>query len=166
MSAAEMQRLAEAVRAGDRRALAKAITLIESTRADHRDASVELLQQLAAHTGKAVRLGVSGAPGVGKSTFIETLGKHVLGLGHRPGSAGRGPLVRRQRWFDHGRQDPHAGACQRASGLCASFADRIDARRRGRGARARTLRSARQQVSMSLSSRRLASGSPRRRFRP
>ena len=83
MSAAEMQRLAEAVRAGDRRALAKAITLIESTRADHRDASVELLQQLAAHTGKAVRLGVSGAPGVGKSTFIETLGKHVLGLGHR-----------------------------------------------------------------------------------
>ncbi|CAO3351181.1 methylmalonyl Co-A mutase-associated GTPase MeaB [Azospirillum palustre] len=76
-------RLAEAVRSGDRRALARAITLIESTRADHRVTAEALLAALLPHTGNSVRLGISGVPGVGKSTFIEAFGLHVIGLGHK-----------------------------------------------------------------------------------
>jgi LAO/AO transport system kinase len=63
--------------------MAKAITLLESTRADHRAQADELLTALLPHTGKALRLGISGVPGVGKSTFIEALGLHLIGLGHR-----------------------------------------------------------------------------------
>ena len=66
-----------------RRAMAKAITLLESTRADHRVQADELLTQLLPHTGKALRLGISGVPGVGKSTFIEALGLYLIALGHR-----------------------------------------------------------------------------------
>ncbi len=68
---------------GDRRALAKAITLVESTRADHRQQADRMLLALMPHTGKGIRLGISGVPGVGKSTFIETLGLHLIGQGHR-----------------------------------------------------------------------------------
>ncbi len=75
--------LAGQVRAGDRRALARAITLIESTRADHRAAADALLANLLPHTGRSVRLGISGVPGVGKSTFIEAFGLHVIGRGHK-----------------------------------------------------------------------------------
>ncbi len=71
--------LAERVVAGDRRALARAITLVESTRSDHRKAATELLNRLMPATGGAVRVGISGAPGAGKSTFIEALGMHVIG---------------------------------------------------------------------------------------
>ncbi len=66
-----------------RRAIAKAITLLESTRADHRAQADELLTALLPHTGKSLRLGISGVPGVGKSTFIEALGLHLIELGHR-----------------------------------------------------------------------------------
>lgn len=66
-----------------RRALAKAITLLESTRADHRAQADELLTSLLPHTGKSFRLGISGVPGVGKSTFIEALGLLLIGKGHR-----------------------------------------------------------------------------------
>src|SRR6478752_5895776 len=66
-----------------RRAIAKAITLLESTRADHRAQGDELLTALLPHTGKAMRLGISGVPGVGKSTFIEVLGLHLIAQGHR-----------------------------------------------------------------------------------
>ena len=66
-----------------RRAMAKAITLLESTRADHRTLADELLTALLPHTGRAFRLGISGVPGVGKSTFIEALGLHLIGQGHR-----------------------------------------------------------------------------------
>ena len=66
-----------------RRALSKAITLLESTRADHRTKADELLTQLLPHTGKAFRLGISGVPGVGKSTFIEALGLSLIQQGHR-----------------------------------------------------------------------------------
>lgn len=75
--------LAEAVLAGDRRALARAITLIESTRPDHRAEATALLEALLPHTGKSVRIGISGVPGVGKSTFIESFGLHVIEQGHR-----------------------------------------------------------------------------------
>ena len=66
-----------------RRAMAKAITLIESTRADHRQQADALLTDLLPHSGGAFRLGISGVPGVGKSTFIEALGLRLIGLGHR-----------------------------------------------------------------------------------
>ncbi|NNL62263.1 MAG: methylmalonyl Co-A mutase-associated GTPase MeaB [Woeseiaceae bacterium] len=69
---------------GDRRALARAITLIESTRRDHRAAAGTLLEQLMPHTGRSLRIGISGAPGVGKSTFIEALGNHVIDQGYKP----------------------------------------------------------------------------------
>jgi LAO/AO transport system kinase len=75
--------LAEAVHGGDRRALARAITLIESTRRDDNAAASALLERLMPHSGRAIRLGISGAPGVGKSTFIEALGNHVIDQGHR-----------------------------------------------------------------------------------
>ena len=66
-----------------RRAIAKAITLLESTRADHRAQGDELLTALLPHTGKSFRLGISGVPGVGKSTFIEVLGLYLIAQGHR-----------------------------------------------------------------------------------
>jgi len=66
-----------------RRAMAKAITLLESTRPDHRAQGDELLTALLPHTGKAFRLGISGVPGVGKSTFIEALGLYLIAQGHR-----------------------------------------------------------------------------------
>ena len=66
-----------------RRALAKAITLLESTRPEHRLRADALLNALLPHTGRAIRLGVSGVPGVGKSTFIEALGLALIGKGHQ-----------------------------------------------------------------------------------
>jgi LAO/AO transport system kinase len=75
--------LAAEIRAGDRRSLARGITLVESTRADHRAEAVALLDELLPSTGGAVRVGISGAPGAGKSTFIEALGLHLIDRGHR-----------------------------------------------------------------------------------
>ena len=66
-----------------RRAMAKAITLLESTRADHRAQADELLTAMLPHTGQSFRLGISGVPGVGKSTFIEALGLYLIQQGHR-----------------------------------------------------------------------------------
>lgn len=68
---------------GERRAVAKAITLLESTRADHRARGDELLTALLPHAGNSFRLGISGVPGVGKSTFIEALGLYLIAQGHR-----------------------------------------------------------------------------------
>lgn len=75
--------LAQGVLAGNRRALARAITLIESTRTDHREAAEALLHQLLPHAGRSVRIGITGVPGAGKSTFIEAFGLHVVDKGHR-----------------------------------------------------------------------------------
>ena len=69
--------------AGDRAELARAITLVESRRPDHREAARRLLDAVAARTGKAVRLGITGVPGVGKSTLIDSLGCHLIRSGHR-----------------------------------------------------------------------------------
>ena len=66
-----------------RRALAKIITLLESTRLDHRKRADEVLNALLPRTGKSFRLGISGVPGVGKSTLIETLGLYLIEKGHR-----------------------------------------------------------------------------------
>jgi len=75
--------LAERVVEGDRRALAQAITLVESSRSDHREDADALLADVLPHTGTSVRVGISGSPGAGKSTFIEALGLHVVERGHR-----------------------------------------------------------------------------------
>ena len=75
--------LASAIRAGDRASLARAITLIESKRADHRADAHGLVQELLPASGKAVRLGITGAPGAGKSTTIDALGTYLTGQGHR-----------------------------------------------------------------------------------
>ncbi len=75
--------LVEGIRGGDRRSLARAITLTESTRLDHRQLADEVLEALLARTGGATRIGISGPPGVGKSTFIEAFGVHVIDQGHR-----------------------------------------------------------------------------------
>ncbi len=81
------QKLADAVTGppgpAQRRALAKTITLLESTRADHRARADELLNRLLPATGRSFRIGISGVPGVGKSTFIETLGLFLIERGHR-----------------------------------------------------------------------------------
>ncbi|MBI1816208.1 MAG: methylmalonyl Co-A mutase-associated GTPase MeaB [Deltaproteobacteria bacterium] len=75
--------LARDVRAGNRRALAKAITLVESTRSDHQQSAQRLLEALLPFTGHAARVGISGVPGVGKSTFIEAFGLYLIGTGKR-----------------------------------------------------------------------------------
>lgn len=80
---ADIEALAEGVLARERRALARAITLIESRRSDHGAQAQALLQRLLPHTGESIRVGISGAPGVGKSTFIEALGLHLIEAGHR-----------------------------------------------------------------------------------
>ncbi|MYZ47923.1 methylmalonyl Co-A mutase-associated GTPase MeaB [Propylenella binzhouense] len=75
--------LAEGVAAGSRAALARAITLVESRRADHRIAAASLLERLLPRTGQAVRIGLTGVPGVGKSTLVEAFGTMLTGAGHR-----------------------------------------------------------------------------------
>ncbi|MXQ12850.1 methylmalonyl Co-A mutase-associated GTPase MeaB [Microvirga makkahensis] len=74
---------AEAVAGGDRAALARAITLMESRRSDHREAARVLLQELMPRTGRAVRIGITGVPGVGKSTAIDSLGSMLTEKGHK-----------------------------------------------------------------------------------
>ncbi|MFH9726439.1 methylmalonyl Co-A mutase-associated GTPase MeaB [Streptomyces sp. NPDC017254] len=73
----------QGVREGKRALVARAITLVESTRPQHRALAQELLTELLPHSGNAVRIGISGVPGVGKSTFIDAFGTMLTGLGHR-----------------------------------------------------------------------------------
>ncbi|MFV2198065.1 methylmalonyl Co-A mutase-associated GTPase MeaB [Nocardiopsis sp. LOL_012] len=75
--------LAEGVLAGHRPTLARAITLVESRRPDHARAAQDLLVKLLPHTGSALRVGITGVPGVGKSTFVDALGTALTGSGHR-----------------------------------------------------------------------------------
>ena len=75
--------LATGVVAGDRALLARAITLIESTRADHQQVAQDLLQRLLPKTGNAIRVGITGVPGVGKSTAIDQLGMNLIAAGHK-----------------------------------------------------------------------------------
>ena len=82
-SAPEPDSLLGAIRGRDRKALARAITLVESTRAKDRERAEALLTRLLPFTGHALRIGISGAPGAGKSTFIEAFGEHVAGHGKR-----------------------------------------------------------------------------------
>ncbi len=79
----KIQDIADGVRAGNVRALAKAITLIESRNLDHSLAATTLLDELLPDTGNSIRIGISGVPGAGKSTFIEAFGMYLLSLGHK-----------------------------------------------------------------------------------
>ncbi|MCF7548809.1 methylmalonyl Co-A mutase-associated GTPase MeaB [Pseudonocardia sp. WMMC193] len=79
----DVETLAEGVLDGNRTLLARAITLVESAKPAHRAQAQELLRELQPHAGGAVRVGISGVPGVGKSTFIEALGTRLTGQGHR-----------------------------------------------------------------------------------
>jgi LAO/AO transport system kinase len=79
----DLKALAKDLRAGNRAALARAITLIESRRGDHQAAARELVQALLPETGKAIRVGITGSPGVGKSTTIDTLGMFLIERGHK-----------------------------------------------------------------------------------
>jgi LAO/AO transport system kinase len=81
--ALDVESLAEGVLAGERAMLARAITLIESSKAEHRVLADSLLQRLLPHTGTARRIGITGLPGVGKSTFIDQFGLNLIGEGHR-----------------------------------------------------------------------------------
>ena len=82
LSAVDRQ-LVDGVLSRQRRALAKTITLIESTRADHQQRAQRVLAALLPHTGDAIRVGISGVPGAGKSTFIEALGNWLIDHGHK-----------------------------------------------------------------------------------
>ncbi|WP_241387727.1 methylmalonyl Co-A mutase-associated GTPase MeaB [Rhodococcus sp. CH91] len=79
----DVDALTRAVLANERAGLARAITLIESTRDDHREQAQQLLLRLLPHAGNAIRVGITGVPGVGKSTFIDALGMYLLEQGHR-----------------------------------------------------------------------------------
>ena len=83
MNPADLKIYIKGVRAQNRRILSKTITLIESSRSDHQELARKIVDQLLPHTGKAVRLGITGVPGVGKSTFIESLGMALVDTGHR-----------------------------------------------------------------------------------
>src|SRR5580692_8584331 len=91
----DVDRLAHDIRAGDRTVLSRAITLIESKRADHRRTAAALTQMLLPATGKAVRVGITGAPGVGKSTMIDALGSLLTGQGHKVAVLAVDPSSRR-----------------------------------------------------------------------
>jgi LAO/AO transport system kinase len=79
----DVAKLAGGIRGGERAVLARAITLIESKRADHQRAARRLVQELLPHTGQAIRVGITGMPGVGKSTTIDALGVFLTNQGHR-----------------------------------------------------------------------------------
>jgi len=83
MAQSKIDELGSAVRRGDRRALGRAITLAESGREDHRQQAERLLEQLLPHRVDSIRVGISGVPGVGKSTFIEALGRYIIEKGGR-----------------------------------------------------------------------------------
>jgi LAO/AO transport system kinase len=91
----DVERLAREIRAGERNVLSRAITLIESKRADHRRSAAALTQTLLDATGKAVRVGITGAPGVGKSTMIDALGSLLTGRGRKVAVLAVDPSSRR-----------------------------------------------------------------------
>ncbi len=91
----DVEHLAQAIRAGDRTMLSRAITLVESKRADHRRAAAALTQALLPATGKAIRVGITGAPGVGKSTLIDALGALLTRRGRKVAVLAVDPSSRR-----------------------------------------------------------------------
>jgi len=91
----DIQLYVDGIRQQDRRLLAKTITLVESSRPEHQDRSRRIIDQLLPGTGNAIRLGITGFPGAGKSTFIESLGVHLVNAGHRVAVLAVDPSSRR-----------------------------------------------------------------------
>src|ERR1700761_3472627 len=91
----DVERLARGIGGGDRTVLSRAITLIESKRADHRQSAAALTQELLRDTGQTVRVGITGAPGVGKSTLIDALGSMLTGQDHKVAVLAVDPSSRR-----------------------------------------------------------------------
>jgi LAO/AO transport system kinase len=89
------ERYVRGVLDGSRADIARAITLVESTRPDHRRVAQQVLTELLPHTGKAIRVGITGVPGVGKSTFVDAFGSMLTGLGHRVAVLAIDPSSRR-----------------------------------------------------------------------
>ena len=118
--------------AAQRRAIAKAITLLESTRADHRARADELLNALLPRSGESFRLGISGVPGVGKSTFIEALGLFLIGARSSCGRARGRSVVEPIGWLDPRRQDAHGAAVAARARLHPPQPGERHAGRRGR----------------------------------
>jgi ATPase subunit of ABC transporter with duplicated ATPase domains len=108
------------VRAGNRAWIARAITLVESTRADHRRLAQELLGSLTPDSGRSRRVGITGVPGVGKSTFIDALGSSLTAADPYPGEHPR-------------RQDPDGPAGRRRERVRAAVTDKRHAGRGGDG---------------------------------
>src|SRR6056300_1700693 len=78
----DASRLTEGILNGDRVLLSQAITLIESENPEHQNIAQQIIENCLSHAGKSIRIGITGSPGVGKSTFIEALGKHLTNLDH------------------------------------------------------------------------------------
>ncbi len=98
--------LAGQVLAGSRGAIARSITLVESSKPAHHAMAADLLRVLRPHTGRAVRVGITGVPGAGKSTFIDALGRRLIAAGHRIAVLAVDPDLGQDRGFDPGRPDP------------------------------------------------------------
>lgn len=79
----DVDKIFQQIRKGDRTTLARGITLIESNLPNHQDIALALIEKCLPHAGNSMRVGITGVPGAGKSTFIEAMGLHVLGKGHR-----------------------------------------------------------------------------------
>ncbi|MBX7052262.1 MAG: methylmalonyl Co-A mutase-associated GTPase MeaB [Flavobacteriales bacterium] len=79
----DVNELSAAVLRGEKKALAQAITLVESTRLDHADSAAGVIAQCLPHSGRSIRIGITGVPGVGKSTFIDVFGMHLIRLGKK-----------------------------------------------------------------------------------
>ena len=90
----------EKIRQGNRRALAKAITLVESKLDSDRVKAQAVLEQALPYSGNSIRIGITGIPGVGKSTFIETFGLYLIAQGKKSRCAGRRSEFAVSRWFD------------------------------------------------------------------
>ena len=121
--------LAKGVLDGSRAVLARAITLVESHRPDHRAAAQELLMELLPHAGGAHRVGISGVPGVGKSTFIDALGTLLTGAGHRVAVLAVDPSSTRTGGSILGDKTRMAAAGRRRERVRPAVADRRHARR-------------------------------------
>lgn len=82
-SSPSLNEYVDGIKKGNRTVLSQAITLIESTKSDHRALAQDIIEQCLPETGNSIRVGITGVPGVGKSTFIETLGNHIVEQGHK-----------------------------------------------------------------------------------
>ena len=114
----------DGVRAGNRTYLGRAITLVESTNREHQELAQQMLLRLLPHAGDSHRVGITGVPGSGKSTFIDALGTKLTGQGHRVAVLAIDPTSSRTRWQHPRRQDAHAAPVGRRVGLHPPVADR------------------------------------------